>query len=180
MAGVGSVGRSRYRVLIEDTKGGRPRILEFKEEVASALAPYLPGGFPVKHEADRALVASEAFEPGSKLYNGAVELPRKHSLRSTSFIVRNVPATKGGVDLATLKNAGELESLVNYYAKKVAVGHAGGEKFGFANAKDILASLPQDFDKYLATFGVDYADQVKIDFTKFKADVAAQPPVPAK
>jgi uncharacterized protein (DUF2252 family) len=169
VAGVGSVGRARYRLLIEDARGGHPRILEMKEEAPSALSQYLPIGFPVKQEADRALVTSEAFEPGSKLYNGAVELPRQHALTSTSFIVRNVPATKGGVDLATLKDAGQLDDLVGYYAKKIAVGHAAGEKFGFASAQQILASLPADIDKYMATFGVDYGAQVQRDYSKFKA-----------
>lgn len=173
--GTGSIGRARYHLLL--TAGGKhpPLILEMKEEVPAAMAPYVKTPNVFGAQANRDLLTSYAMDGRLDPYFGKVKLPKRDALQSSSFLVRQVEPSKAAIDPTTVHSAGEFSDLVKYYAREVAISHSAGEKAGLAGSQEILASLgPKPaFTSELVDFGHQYAQQVERDFKDFKAALAS-------
>lgn len=177
VGGTGSVGRARYRLLLESAKGEAPIVLEFKEEVAAAMAPYLKGQNPFSTEAERYLKASRRMIGKLDPLMGEATLPLRSALQSESFLVRRVSPFKEAIDATTLENAEAFADLVKYYSGELAIGHAAGHELGLAGAADLLAGLGsgKDFARDAVDFGHRYAQQVSRDFRSFQSALAKDP-----
>ncbi len=174
--GTGSVGRARYHLLL--TASGKPSmILEMKEEVPSAMAPYVKTPNVFGAQANRDLLTSYAMDGRLDPFFGRVKMPKRDALQSSSFLVRQIPLDRTAIDPTTVKDAGKFSDLVKYYAKEVAISHSSGDKAGLSGAKEILASLgpKADFSSELVNFGHQYAQQVQRDFKSFASALAKDP-----
>lgn len=177
MGGLGSVGRSRYRLLLESSEGRSPLILEMKEEVPAAMAPYVAGANPFQREAERSLTISRLMGGELDPMMGQTTLPRRDALQSDSFLVKRLTHTKAGIDATTLKDYDEFKDLVKYYSSEIAIGHASGVSIGLADAQDLLASLgkKKDFKADLVNASHREAQQVQREFRAFTAALAQEP-----
>lgn len=174
VAGDGSVGRARYRLLLT-APGARPRLLEFKEEVPPAATPYLPDPVPASREAARVVAAQRIMMGHPDPLLGTARLPARDALMSRSFLIREV-VPQLPLDPTRL-DASELLALVRYHGQTLAVAHARSATAGLADAGTILASLGDAaaFRKELANFAQGYARQVNADFKAFRRALRHDP-----
>lgn len=173
-AGTGSLGRSRFRLLLE-APGQQAQVFEMKEEIPSAVAQIMGGKNPFGTEARRNLTVSEAMDGPLDALRGEVRAPRLGAA-SDSFVVSRRVASKDTLEVDEL-SAGDLEDVMAYYGAKVAVGHAGGASLGLASTAQLLAALPgkKDLAAELDRFARQYAPQVRRDHAAFKAALAQDP-----
>lgn len=174
MAGTGSIGRARFRLLLE-APGQQARIMEIKEQAPSALEAVLGPNHPFKTEARRNLVVSEAFNGKLESFRGEVKAPGLGTVSDSFLVSRRFPA-KDEFAVEELAS-GQLDELVGYYGALVARGHAAGTQVGLAGARELLAELPKGktLGKELAAFAETYAPQVRRDHAAFKAALAQDP-----
>jgi len=177
VAGTGSVGRARYHLLLESDAGKPARVLEFKEEVPAAMAPYVDRVAGFDSQAARFMNGSTWMEGAQNRLMGQVDMPMRDALESQSFLVREVLPSKAAIDVTTIKDPKQMMQLADYYATEMAVGHAAGEKAGLAGAAQIYASLggERHFGQEMSQFGQLYGQQVQRDFKQFKTAIAKDP-----
>ena len=165
-AGVGSVGRARYRALLT-AKGRDPVVLEIKEEVPPAWKPQTPGVF--SQQASRDVLADDVMDTHADPFQGKTTLPTRDALESNSFLVRRVYPSKAAIDLTTLHNSNQMQQLVQYEGRELARAHASGVAYGLADAHDLLAQIGDrtGFTRDVQTFSQRYAKQVASDHQSF-------------
>lgn len=134
-AGIGSMGRARYRVVTSNGKDAA--IFELKEEVPSALQPYLDAAESLGPEARRAADANRLYNHVNP-YVGTTEMAARSRTMSPSFLVRRLFPQLEDLDPATLTKFKDFDSVVDQMAEEVARGHVAGAETG---AKGLLASL---------------------------------------
>jgi uncharacterized protein (DUF2252 family) len=177
IAGTGSVGRARYRVLLEADDDRLPLVFELKEEVPAAVAPFLPAPHLFRNEADRFVAACRLMNGHADPFMGTTELPSGDALESRSFFVRRLYEWKEAIDPAELGAPRDLRDLVAYYATRMALSHAGGASVGLAGPTDLVSGLGSlsDFRADLAAFSRRYARQVRHDHRSFTEALARDP-----
>jgi uncharacterized protein (DUF2252 family) len=167
VAGIGSMGRLRYAVLIggKGGKEGRNVIIEFKESRPSAYDLYRQRNREPEAPARRAeevITRQRQMQGASSPYLGyAVD-------GGQSFQVREIGPHDFRVVLAGLKNVRMMEKVAAMQANILARGHARSvaHAVGLVNP---LAHIrdPESFCQRVLTFALTYADVVKQDWTKF-------------
>lgn len=155
IAGVASLGRYRYVVLIEGptTSSSDDVVLELKESLPSAS-----GLGKVPDEARRVSEASRYFLPEADPHLGTARL------RGHGMLVRELQPAKGGVELADLSTKQDFAAFLDdtaLVAARILARSGQGAR--------ILAESPspEAFESRLGSFASDYLRQVKSDYQAF-------------
>lgn len=164
LSGTGSVGRPRFRVLLENPEGGEPIILQLKAQEAAALEKVLPAGRTFTSPGQRGLAIGDVLDGGLDGYRGVAKAPG-----GPEFLVERVRASDATLHVDELADAKTFEEVLGFYAAQAAKGHANGSEVGLAGAGEILKTLgPKDtFVASLVEFAHKYADQVEHDHAGF-------------
>jgi uncharacterized protein (DUF2252 family) len=136
-AGIGSMGRMRYRVVTAPPTGKDAAIFEIKEEVPSALKPYLDATETLDNEAQRVVDANRLYNQVNP-FVGATEMASRSSTASPDFLVRRLFPQLEDLDPATLTKFKDFDETVSQMADEVARGHVAGAETG---AQGLLESL---------------------------------------
>lgn len=176
VAGVGSMGRLRYAVLVSGKGSAEARnvLLEFKESRPSAYDLYR------QRQNDAAALIQRA--------ETVIAVQRRTQVASNpnlgfavdggmSFQVRELSPHDLRLELKPIKNSAMVEKVANVQATILARCHAKAAS-GAVGMIDPLAELsaPELFRQRVLTFSLAYADQVRQDWTTFvgkRADVEA-------
>jgi uncharacterized protein (DUF2252 family) len=167
VAGIGSMGRLRYVVLVngKGNKESRNVLLEFKEARPSAYDVYRQretDGPVLRQRAERVITVQRQSQIASSSYLGfAVD-------GGMSFQVREIGPHDSRLDIKMLKNTDRLEEVTRLQAGILARAHARafGRVVGLANP---LAGL-ENTDSYcqrVLSFVLAYADLVQRDWKRF-------------
>lgn len=165
VAGVGSMGRLRYAVLVtgKGSKDGRNILLEFKEARPSAIDVYRNAAtVPLAGRAEQIVAVQRLSQAACSSHVGfAID-------GDMSFTVREIGPHDNRIDVKALKNSVKLERVAQVQAAILARTHARAahRTVGVANP---LAEL-NDEDSFCQTvlaFALAYADRVRRDWTLF-------------
>ncbi|MEV0764294.1 DUF2252 domain-containing protein [Nocardia sp. NPDC050435] len=169
IVGTGSVGLHSYVALLHGNDG-EVLVLQLKQSIPSALAPFLPVP-AARHEGERIVRAAGLVQAQSDILMGwtSVELPNPHdgSPESLPFIVRQFRNFKGSIDPATLSG----DDLDDY-------GRLAGALLARAHARSLDPRLTagyldgdERFEEAVAAFAVRYADRTERDHAELVAAV---------
>lgn len=158
IVGTGSVGLRDYVIYFEGNGPGDPLFLQVKEEPPSAYARYLGAARTTtahgRHQGRRVALGQRAMQFQSDLLLGW------SSIAGRDFLVRQLNDHKGSIDVADLSGGGLL-----------AYAHVCGELLARGHARSgdpaVLAGYiggGDNFDRALAGFAVNYADQTEADW----------------
>ncbi|WP_285665195.1 DUF2252 domain-containing protein [Actinorhabdospora filicis] len=152
VVGTGSVGLRNYLVLMRGN-GDEPMILQVKQAIGSALAPYL-GLAPSRHEGERVVRGSRLVQADTDVLLGWT------SVQGRDYIVRQFRNRKGKIDPSALSH----HDLDDY-------GRLAGALLARAHARSldvrVLAGYCSDgesLDESLVRYAFSYADQTERDF----------------
>ena len=160
IVGTGSVGMRDYLVLLQGNGKRDPLLLQIKQEVASAYAPWFPKGAD-GHAGQRVAQGQRALQPNSDLLLGWTTIGQHQ------YLVRQLDDHKGSIDLAALRRGG-LQSLAQVAGELLARGHA---RSGDACAIHGYCGSGPKIVRALRDFASAYADQTKKDFAAFTAAI---------
>jgi uncharacterized protein (DUF2252 family) len=166
VSGIGSMGRSRYAILLngKGTADGRNVLLEFKEARPSAYDLYRNRDndeAALVRRAERVVTVQRLSQAAANRYLGfAVD-------GKQSFQVRELGPYDGRVETKTLE-PGDLEGLATVQANILARIHArsAARAVGPVNPLAELADADAFCQRVLA-FALGYADVVRRDWTRF-------------
>jgi uncharacterized protein (DUF2252 family) len=170
-AGIGSMGRARYRVVTAPPSGKHAAIFELKEELPSALQPYMDAAETLGPEAERAMAANQLINHVNP-YVGTTTVAKRSATSSQSFLVRRLFPSLADFDPATLGKFKDFDEAVAYMADEIARGHVAGAETG---AKGLLEGLPESLKQDLRDFSDMYARQVAKDHEAFVKALAKHP-----
>lgn len=172
LSGTGSVGRPRFRLLLEGGKGSEPIILQLKAQEQAALERVAPTGRRFGSPAERSLAIGDVLDGGLDGFRGVAKTPG-----GPEFLVERVRASDATLHVEELTDAHTFEEVVGFYAAQTAKGHARGAEVGLANAQAILDTLgpKQSFVDALVAFAHSYADQVERDYQAFTRALKRDP-----
>ena len=166
IAGTGSLGLERFAILVEGKGGGDGRyLLDLKESIPSALAPYTPVKQPKWHsESERVATVGSRMEAVPPAFLEAVDLGGK------PFLLKGLQPTQDRVGLAgAAAHPKQLNHLMCQFGGLAASAQlrASGRQ-GSANA-DALVEFGSDVKKLdaLVDLGVQMADLVEKDWQTF-------------
>ncbi|HLN26581.1 MAG TPA: DUF2252 family protein [Gemmataceae bacterium] len=167
VAGIGSMGRLRYAVLLagKGTKDARNVLIEFKEALPSAYDVYRQRDTELAAlvgRAERVITMQRCSQVASSPYLGfAVD-------GAQSFQAREIGPQDSRVDFKTLNNSAELEKLAQVQGSILARTHARAitRAVGLTNP---LADLEnrEAFCQRVLAFALAYADLVQRDWSRF-------------
>ncbi|MDB5098971.1 MAG: hypothetical protein JWM80_3392 [Cyanobacteria bacterium RYN_339] len=161
--GTGSMGRPRYRVLLERGKD-EPIILQLKAQEAAPLERLGLTKTTYRSEAERNLALSSLMDGNLDGFRGTTQTKGLPG----DFLVERVRAEDDFLNVNEM-SAKDLKQVSEFYGTVAAKGHAHGADAGLASAKDILATLgsKQAFVDGLVDFAHQYADQTERDYSGF-------------
>lgn len=184
--GNGSLGYGRYRVLLAPPHGGKSAdrvILEFKEQLPSALGKYVDQGrTEAQFGKDQATRAVSLFRAGTGKNTAAdwghVTLPAGCGVESRDFTVKEARADEQGVDLAKAgprEFTAMAEAQGRLLAAFQALGGVNGAASQLGTAADIQADLNArpDFVAENLAGARRLADHIEADAAAFKRATAA-------
>jgi uncharacterized protein (DUF2252 family) len=167
VAGIGSMGRFRYAVLIagKGTADARNAILEFKESLTSAYdccRQRDTGPEALKGRAERVIAVQRRSQAASNAFHG-VALDGERS-----FQVREIGPSAARLEFKKLRDSSEATDVSTLQARILARIHAraAADAVGPTNP---LAEL-EDHDRFcqrLLAFALAYADLVVCDYQQF-------------
>jgi uncharacterized protein (DUF2252 family) len=174
IAGTGSLGLERFAILIEG-KGGLDGhyLLDLKESIPSALAPYTPVKQPKwRSESERVAVVGARMQAVPPSFLEAVELDGK------PFLLKGLQPTQDRVDLeGAAAHPKQLNHLMCQFGGLAASAQlrASGRQ-GSANA-DALIAFGSDTKKLgaLVDLAVHMTDQVEKDWKTFAEQYKKDP-----
>jgi uncharacterized protein (DUF2252 family) len=186
VAGIGSMGRLRYAVLIngKGSEAARNLLLEFKESRPSAYDLYRKreiDPIALRRRAEQVIAMERESQIDSNPYLGvAVD-------GDTSFQVREIGPGDGRVDVKALKNSSRLEELAALQARILARTHSRAIMRGIGTTNPLAALGAVDsFHQRTLAFALAYGDLMQRDWTRFVGERAAlenceqwAPPQPA-
>ncbi|WP_040796177.1 DUF2252 domain-containing protein [Nocardia higoensis] len=165
VVGTGSVGLHSYVALMHGNDG-EVLVLQLKQSIPSALAPYLPAA-PVAHEGERIVRGARLVQAESDILLGWTTL-RLHG-GELPFIVRQFRNLKGSIDPAGLG-----ADLLDDY------GRLAGALLARAHARSLDPRLlsgyldgDERFEESVTAFAVRYADLTEADHAELTRAVAA-------
>ncbi len=135
VAGMGSLGVDRYIILVAG-KGSPDRnyLLDFKQQSASALEPYLTRVQPQwKNQAIRVMNAQQIAQLAAPALLAAIEFS------GTSYLLRELQPSEDKIAFDGKISLPQLEQLVNTIGEVTASAHLhGSSKFGAAVVGDLI------------------------------------------
>ena len=167
VVGVGSVGTRAWIFLFVGRGGKDPLVLQAKEAQPSVLEPYLGASEYANH--------GERVVRGQRISHAAVDIflswQRSPGLdgKDHDFYVRQLWDWKASIDLATMSEKG-LQAYTRACGWSLARSHArSGDRLAIAAYLGKGAA----FDKAIAVFSADYADQNELDHQRLVDAVAS-------
>ncbi len=172
LSGTGSIGRPRFRVLLEGAQGSEPIILQLKAQERAALERIAPTGRRFSSPGQRGLAIGDVLDGGLDGFRGVAKTPG-----GPEFLVERVRASDATLHVEELADKHTFEEVLGFYAGQTAKAHARGAEVGLAGAQQILQTLgPKDeFVSSLVAFAHTYADQVERDHQLFKRALKRDP-----
>jgi uncharacterized protein (DUF2252 family) len=165
VVGVGSVGTRAWILLMLGNDVADPLFLQAKEAEASVLERFLGTSSHVSH-GQRVVEGQRIMQSASDIFLGWITTTGVDGM-SRDFYVRQLWDGKGSAIVETMK-----PSMLDWYARlcgrTLAAAHArSGDPVaiaGYLGASDV-------FDRSLATFAEEYADQNERDYAALRAAV---------
>jgi uncharacterized protein (DUF2252 family) len=161
VVGTGSVGLRDYVIYFEGLSrphGVDPLFLQFKEEPASAYAPYLPEGSGHSHEGHRVVDGQRAMQLTSDPFLGYT------TIEGRDYLVRQLNDHKASLDLEIL-NPASLLGYADICGELLARGHA---RAGDPVTISAYLGTSNRFDRAILTFARAYSDKTERDWEALK------------
>lgn len=167
VVGVGSVGTRAWILLLRGRDDDDPLLLQAKQAEASVLERYLsPSGYP--QHGERVVRGQRLMQAASDLFLGWQQVTGPDGV-VRDFYLRQLHDWKGGADLDVMVPSGAM-LYATACGETLARAHArSGDRVAIAA---YLGSSDR-FDRALAEFASDYADQNERDFAAFADAVAS-------
>lgn len=177
-SGTGSLGRYRYYLLIEgdSTKPDDDIMLEMKQETTSAVAIAAPNNMPANiynhHEGLRVAKSIKAILSNTDVLVGYT------TMNDLPFYIHERSPHQEDFDYTLLTDYKKFKDVVGYVGKVMAKNHASADKDYDASLikhsvdREILKLINGDVSGLKTetlNYALDYAAQVKQDYTDFKA-----------
>jgi uncharacterized protein (DUF2252 family) len=166
VTGTGSLGLDRYLILVTG-KGSPDRnyLLDFKQQIASSLQPYLPRTQPLwANAATRVMQVQQLVQSVPPALLAAIEF------NSTSYLLRELQPAQDKIELKKGKiSMTQLEKLIVTMAEVTASAHLHGSgKLGASIDRDLIDfGNNLDWQQKVLTYANNYARQVQIDYEYF-------------
>ncbi|WP_310484380.1 DUF2252 family protein [Chamaesiphon sp. VAR_48_metabat_403] len=166
VAGTGSLGLDRYIVLVAG-KGSPDRnyLLDFKQQVISALQPYSIGNQPEwQHPAKRVMKVQQLVQLSPPALLAAIEFDDR------SYLLRELQPTQDKIEIEPeLISLEQMENLIDIMAEITAFTHLHGSgKLGAASAQALIDfGQNLDWQQQVLDYAVNYVSQVRLDFEYF-------------
>ncbi len=161
IVGIGSVATYDYVVLCFGNGPGDPLFLQIKQALRSSYAPYLRNAAKIAHQGRRVVEGQRRMQVQSDPLLGWT------SFGGREFLVRQLSDHKAEIDAKLLRRQG-LMRYAELCGEILAKGHARSgdpcELAGYLGSSNVL-------DRAIKKFAVKYADQVTLDYEKFKAAI---------
>jgi uncharacterized protein (DUF2252 family) len=166
VAGTGSLGLDRYLILVTG-KGSPARnyLLDFKQQLPSALAPYLIQPQPQwANQATRVMQVQKLVQPAPPALLAAIEF------NGGSYLLRELQPTQDKIELKTDRiSLRQLEKLIETVGQIAAFAHLHGSgKMGASIDRDLIEfGRNLAWQQQLLSYAINYARQVSIDYQDF-------------
>ena len=154
IVGTGSVGTRDYIVLMFAGAVEDPLFLQLKQELPSAYTDYLPKSNLPKHQGQRVVFGVRRMLVQFDIFLGWA------TIEGRPYLVRQLRDHKAGIEDSDLEGKGVLQ-YAEVCGELLAKGHA---RSGDPCMLSGYLGPTDRFDKALANFAVDYADQDTRDF----------------
>lgn len=157
VVGVGSVGTRAWVVLLLGRDGDDPLFLQAKEATKSLLEPFV-GKSEFKNQGRRVVEGQRLMQAASDIFLGWLRTDDVDG-QGRDFYVRQLWDWKGSADVATMRRS-DLAPYARLCAWTLARAHArSGDAIGIA----AYLGSSEAFDRAIAAFAEDYAEQNKRD-----------------
>ena len=157
VVGVGSVGTRAWVVLLLGRDGDDPLFLQAKEATKSLLEPFV-GKSEFKNQGRRVVEGQRLMQAASDIFLGWLRTDDIDG-QGRDFYVRQLWDWKGSADVATMRRS-DLAPYARLCAWTLARAHArSGDAIGIA----AYLGSSEAFDRAIAAFAEDYAEQNKRD-----------------
>jgi uncharacterized protein (DUF2252 family) len=157
VVGVGSVGTRAWVVLMLGRDGDDPLFLQAKEATRSVLEPFA-GKSQFDQQGRRVVEGQRLMQAASDIFLGWLRTPSIDG-STRDFYVRQLWDSKGSADIATMRPS-DLEAYARLCAWTLARAHA---RSGDPVAIAAYLGSSDVFDRAIAAFAEDYADQNERD-----------------
>jgi uncharacterized protein (DUF2252 family) len=164
VVGVGSVGTRAWILLMLGNDDEDPLLLQLKEAESSVLEPYL-GASTFSHHGQRVVEGQRLMQAASDIMLGWFRTQVEGVDRD--FYIRQLWDGKGSA-LVELMEPNAMEAYAEICGWTLAHAHA---RSGDAVAISAYLGSGMTFDRALASFAEDYADQNERDFAAFRAAI---------
>ncbi|WP_430646752.1 DUF2252 domain-containing protein [Agromyces sp. GXS1127] len=167
VVGVGSVGTRAWIVLLRGRGDDDPLILQAKEAEASVLERFLPASRYDQH-GERVVQGQRLMQAASDLFLGWQRVVGVDGVER-DFYIRQLHDWKGSADIELMQAPGAV-LYAEACGETLARAHArAGDRVAIAE----YLGASDRFDRAIADFASDYADQNDRDFAAFTAAVAS-------
>jgi uncharacterized protein (DUF2252 family) len=158
VVGTGSVATHDYVVLHLGNGPGDPLFLQVKEELPSAYAPYLRRANVVGNHGQRVVVGQRRMQTQSDILLGWTRFGGR------DYLVRQLSDHKASIENEDLRGKGIL-LYAQTSGEILAKGHA---RSGDPCVLAAYVGSGTKLDKAIEKFAAAYADQITLDYEKFK------------
>ncbi|HXZ81999.1 MAG TPA: DUF2252 domain-containing protein [Terriglobales bacterium] len=163
IVGIGSVGQRDYVVLHFAGGADDPLFLQVKEETQSSYAPLVTSTSDYRNQGQRVVEGQRAIQTQSDLLLGWT------SFEGRDYLVRQLSDHKASIADEDLRGKG-LTLYAHTCGELLAKGHArSGDPCTLAG----YFGTGPNLDKAIEQFAVAYADQVTLDYEKFRDAIRA-------
>ena len=167
VVGVGSVGTRAWIVLLRGRDDADPLILQVKQAEASVLERFLSSSRYANH-GERVVRGQRLMQAASDLFLGWQRVLGPDGVER-DFYLRQLNDWKGSADIEVIMPRG-AELYARACGETLARAHArAGDRVAIAS----YLGASDRFDRAIAEFAVDYADQNERDFAAFRDAVAS-------
>lgn len=157
VVGVGSVGTRAWVVLLQGRDSHDPLLIQVKEAQPSVLEPYF-GASPYANAGERVVAGQRLIQTSSDIFLGWTKV-RGFDDEYRDFYVRQLRDGKGSFDVGAMTPA-QLAVYAEACAWTLARAHA---RTGDRIAMSTYLGRSDGFDRAIASFAQDYADQTELD-----------------
>ncbi len=167
VVGVGSVGTRAWIVLLRGRDDGDPLLLQAKQAERSVLERYLPPSQFDNH-GERVVRGQRLMQAASDIFLGWQRVVGVDGLER-DFYIRQLHDWKGAADVEAMVPSG-AKIYARVCGETLARAHArSGDRVAIA----AYLGHSDRFDRAIAEFAADYADQNERDYEAFVAAVAS-------